>query len=443
MIRTAQTFESWHKPVPLSIRSYASLGGLVIAGTLGIGLLWAALAPIDGAAIAPGQVIATGQNKTIQHLEGGIIENILVKEGDNVEAGTALIRLSETAALANLTRVSGQLDTLRIIEARYLAERDGLREFNLPEDLKARRTEPPIASLVDGQMREFTARRQSLDSQLAVMQKQIDATLEQISGLEAQRTATNSQMALIEEELKDTRSLFKQGFAQKTRVLALERTSAELGGARGAFTAQIEQARQSIAEIEGRILATREAWMEKAMAELRDVQIQVADFHERFKAAKDVATRLDIRTPVAGTVVKLHFTTEGGVIPPGQVVADILPVTALEIEARINPQDINRVQPGRIANVRFPALRSRLTPTIPATVEFVSADRLSDPRTGEGYYTARLKITDKLDELEKAAADKLVPGMPAEVHVETGERTFLQYLFAPIDDIIVHAFREP
>ena len=443
MIRTAQTFESWHQDVPLSIRPQASLGGIIIAATLGVGLIWAAFAPIDGAAIAPGQVIATGQNKTIQHLEGGIIESILVHEGDRVEADAPLIRLSETAALANLTRISGQLDALRVIEARYMAEREGLTEIKLPADLQARLNETIIKDLLEGQQREFAARRTSLQSQLDVMQKQIAATQEQIIGLDAQRKATISQIGLIGEELKDTRSLFKQGLAQKTRVLALERNSAELMGTKGAFIAQIQQAKQAIAETEGRMLATREAWMEKAMAELRDVQIQVADFQERYKAAKDVATRLDIRTPVAGTVVKLHYTTEGGVIPPSQVVADILPIAALEVEARINPQDINRVQAGRTANVRLPALRSRLTPTIPATVEFISADRLSDPRTGEGYYTARLKLAKELNELEATAAAQLLPGMPAEVHVETGERTFLEYLFSPIDDILMHAFREP
>lgn len=442
MIRTAQTFEGWHRELPLTTRPQAMLGAIVIAATLGIGLLWSTLAPIAGAAIAPGVVVATGQNKSVQHLEGGIIEEILVHEGDMVEVGTPLIRMSETAARANLTRISTQLDALRLIEARYIAERDGLAEIALPDDLHKRLTEASLASLLDGQKREFAARRQSFESQLSVLQKQIDATAEQITGLEAQRTSADSQMQLIQEELKDTRGLYKKGFAPKTRLLALERSAAELLGSKGAFTAQIAQAREAIAETQTRILSTREAWMEKIITELRDVQLQVADYQERFKAAQDVTNRLDIRAPVAGKIVKLHYNTPGGVIQPGQTVADILPASALEIEARVNPQDINRVHAGKLANIRFPALRSRLTPVIPAEVIYVSADRLTDPRTGEAYYTARLRLADKLDEPETQAAKRLVPGMPAEVHVQTGERTFLHYLFSPVSDIFSHAFRE-
>jgi HlyD family type I secretion membrane fusion protein len=222
----------------------------------------------------------------------------------------------------------------------------------------------------------------------------------------------------------------------------LQRAAAELVGNKGQLAAQKAQAEATIAETQNRILATRQAWMEKTVADLRDTQMQVADFTERLRAAQDVAQRTEIRASASGTIVKLHYNTIGGVIQPGQPIADILPTAALEIEGRISTQDINRVSVGRAANLRFPALRSRVTPVVPGELKYVSADRIADPRTGESYYTVRIRLADRLDGDEKAAAGKLQPGMPAEVFVQTGERTFFQYLFAPVSDIMAHSLRE-
>ena len=418
MIRTADTFKSWHSKLQLSNRKQTVIGTTVILLTLGVGVVWGSIAPISGAAIAPGIIVATGQNKTVQHLEGGIIDEILVREGETLQAGQTIIRLNQTAALANLTRMATQYDALRAIDARYLAERDGKDTIRFPADMLERKNDPATAEVLDGQEREFAARRAALTSQLAVLEKQIAATSEQITGLEAQVDAANRQMGLVQEELKDTQGLYDQGLAQKSRVLSLERAAAELLGNKGQLIAQIAQARQTIAETESRILGTRQAWME-------------------------VATRIQIKAPVAGVVVKIHYNTRGGVIASGQPIVDILPASALEIEARVNPQDIKRVFAGSKANLRFPALRERTTPVMPGIVEFVSADRLTDPRTGEPYYTARIKVSDTLDAEEKIIAARLLPGMPAEVYVETGARTFFQYLLSPVTDILAHSFREP
>ena len=275
-----------------------------------------------------------------------------------------------------------------------------------------------------------------------MLESQIAASSEQVTGLEAQREAAERQMALVNEELEDMRSLLAQGLAQKSRVLALDRAGAELLGNKGQFIAQIAQTRQAIAETKFRILSTRQAWMEKTISELRDLQIQVADLNERIKAARDIATRIEVRAPVAGTLVKLHQYTEGGVIGPGQPIADILPVGAFDIEARVMPQDINRVHNGTETRMRFPALRERTTPTLHGVVTFISPDRLTDPRTGEVYFLARVKVAKDLAEDEKQAVTKLLPGMPVEVYVETGERTFFQYLLSPISDVVGRAFRE-
>jgi HlyD family type I secretion membrane fusion protein len=443
MMRTADTFNSWHSKLLLSNRKQTVIGTVVILLTFGVGVIWASTAPISGAAIAPGIIVATGQNKTVQHLEGGIIEKIEVREGETVAAGQTLIRLNETAALANLTRMTSQYDALRAIEARYLAERDDLDAIRFPADMMARKSDAAVAELIDGQAREFDTRRDALNSQLEVLEKQMAATREQIIGLEAQVEAADQQMLLVKEELKDVQGLFAQGLAQKSRVLSLQRAAAELLGNKGQLIAQIAQARQTISETESRMLSTRQTWMEKAVAEMRDVQIQVADFAERLKAAQDVANRIQIKAPVAGVVVKIHYNTLGGVIAPGQPIVDILPASALVIEARVNPQDIKRVFAGSKANLRFPALRERTTPVMPGVVEFVTADRLTDPRTGEPYYTARIKVSDQLDEEEKITAARLLPGMPAEVYVQTGARTFFQYLLSPVTDVLAHSFREP
>lgn len=442
MNRTSEASANWHRKLDLSTKIYRRIGSIAIAVILGGGILWSSFAPIAGAVIAPGVIIVTGQNKTVQHLEGGIIERILVQEGQAVEQGQTIVRMSETAARSNLERVSAQYDALRAMEARYLAERDSSLAISFPADLLARKQEPAVAAILAGQEREFETRRQSLDSQISVLESQIAASSEQVTGLEAQREAAERQMALVNEELEDMRSLLAQGLAQKSRVLALDRAGAELLGNKGQFIAQIAQTRQAIAETKFRILSSRQAWMEKTISELRDLQIQLADLNERIKAARDIATRIEVRAPVAGTLVKLHQYTEGGVIGPGQPIADILPVGAFDIEARILPQDINRVHNGTETRMRFPALRERTTPTLHGFVSFISPDRLTDQRTGEAYFLARVKVAEDLAEDEKQAVTKLLPGMPVEVYVETGERTFFQYLLSPLSDVVGRAFRE-
>lgn len=440
MSRILEAYSDWHRPLNLDISRPVMAGLLAIALFVGGGGIWAATAPLSGAVIAPGVIVASGENNTVAHLEGGIIDQLLVHEGDMVTQGQVLIRLSLTAAQANLDRLVDQYNTLRAMLARLEAERDGLPTIAFPTDL-ATSSNPRIEGMLNGQVAEFTARRDSLGSELAIYQKQIESTKEQITGFRAQKLSADQQLELIQTETADVQRLFDKGLAPKSRLLALKRTAAQLIGVQGDITAKIAEADQRIAETESRILNAHKDWMEKTVTQLRGVEVETGDFGERVKAARDIADRIEIKAPVRGVVVKLYYNTPGGVIAPGQPVLDLLPIDkALQIEARLNPDDINMVAPGGKAQLRFPSLRKRVIPSVSGEIVYVSADRLIDRATQLPYYMVRVKPAEQLPrEFDQV---RLLPGMPVEVFVETGERTFLNYLLGPITETFARAFRE-
>jgi membrane fusion protein, type I secretion system len=438
MSRTTQSFDSWHRGLKPSARAPVVAGVLAIAICLGGGGFWAATAPLDSAAVAPGVVVAAGQNKVIQHLEGGIVEEILVGEGDTVVSGQVLVRMSKTAAEAAHRGLQLQHDELRAVEARLLAERDGREEVNFPADFASRADDAGITRIIDGQRNEFTARRESLKSEISIYDAKILSLREQIGGLDVQRKSSADQLVLIKEELADSNKLLAKGLMQKPRVLALERSATELSGNQGELTANIARAEQDILATQAQISNVKKDWLEKLIAQLRDVQFKIADIGEQLRAASDVAARTEIRSPVAGIVIKLFVNTIGGVVKPGDLLLELLPTEAgLLIEARVKPDDIDIVYLGRTAQLRFPALKARTTPTFAGHVEFVSADRLVDRETQNAYYLARVRMDAK-----DIHGLKLYPGMPAEVFIETGERTVIDYLTEPLTDIIAHSWRE-
>ncbi|WP_371744570.1 HlyD family type I secretion periplasmic adaptor subunit [Nordella sp. HKS 07] len=440
MSRILEAYSAWHRPLNLDISRPMVAGLMAIALFIGGGGIWAATAPLSGAVIAPGVIIASGENNTVAHLEGGIIDQLLVHEGDIVTQGQVLIRLSLTAAQANLDRLVDQYNTLRAMLTRLEAERDGLEAVTFPADLSTS-DNPRTQSILKGQVAEFNARRDSLASELAIYQKQIESTKEQIVGFKAQKQSADQQLELIQTETADVQRLFDQGLAPKTRLLALKRTAAQLIGVQGDITAKMAEADQQIAETESRILNAHKDWMEKTVTQLRGVEVEAGDFGERVKAARDIADRIEIKAPVRGVIVKLFYNTPGGVIAPGQPVLELLPIDkALQVEARLNPDDINIVAPGGKAQLRFPSLRKRVIPTVSGEIVYVSADRLIDRATQLPYYTVRVKPAEELPpEFDQI---RLLPGMPVEVFVETGERTFLNYLVGPITETFARAFRE-
>jgi HlyD family type I secretion membrane fusion protein len=407
----------------------------------GGGGLWAATAHLSSAAIAQGVIMAAGENKSIQHLEGGIVEQILVREGDSVEAGQVLIMLNKIAAEAMHRSLLLQLDQLRAVEARLLAERDEMPRIFFPRDLLQKQTDTDVASMIQGQLNEFNTRRESLASQSAIYRARIAALREEISGIKQQKASTERQLELIKVELADSRTLFSKGLAQKSKVLALERAATSLNGDRGEQTARVARAQQNITEAQAQIMAVRKDWFEKSASDLRETQGKIAVLREKVSAALDIAERTVVRAPLRGIVVKLYVHSLGAVIQSGQPLLDLLPSdTGMVVEARIKPDDIDMVSPGSDAQLRFPALRSRITPSIPGKVVYVSADRLLDATTHQPYYTARITMASELS--TKVAALKIYPGMPVDVFVNTGERTPLQYLLGPLSDVIAHSWRE-
>jgi HlyD family type I secretion membrane fusion protein len=450
--RMAERFDRWAEFIaprnekeaksPENISRGAILSGLVFTGLLGICLLISLLAPLDSAAIAVGKVVLDSNTKNIDHLEGGIVEEILVREGQQVEEGQPLIRLDKVAALARLDLYQNQFVAARATEARLLAERDTLDEVVFPPELQELEADhPQVASNMDAQRRLFVSRRDGLQGKTDVMNQQIKQSEEEISGLEKQIASSSRQLALLEEEIRDVRTLRKTGDAPKTRLLALERRQAEIQGEKGERTAMIARAKQRINEAQIQIYNLQTEFQNDVVGELKETQVQIADLEEQLRAAKNVFDRIEIRAPIGGQITGLAVHTVGGVIAPGETIMRIVPQDdLLIIEAHVSPQDIDVVHEGLMARVRLSAYKTRKVPLVEGQVTTVSGDRFENERTGETYYTARITVDE--EQLAKLEDVKLTPGMPAEVLIVTGSRTLFSYLTSPIRDSFTRAIRE-
>ena len=411
---------------------------MVMFGGLGT---WAALAPLKSAVIAPGVVTVFSKRKTLQHLEGGIVSEILVRDGDFVERGQLLLRLEDTRARANLAIIEGQLGVFRAREARLVAERDRAEAVVFPPVLVERAGDPKIAGSLRGEAELFAARKAALDGEVEILTQRVQQLEKQITGLEAQRRAKGKQLELIVEEVQGLQVLYDKGYAPKTRILALQRTAEQLAGERGEHVAEIARARTSIGEAELQKIQVAKTFREEVVTELREVQAKVFDLEERAVAAADELKRVELRAPQSGTVVGLDVHTVGGVLSPGQPILDLVPrEDELVIEGRVAPQDIDKITPGQSSVVRLSAFDLRSTPELTGAVFTASADSLPDPATGESYYLIGVRITK--EELDKLGNLVLVPGMPAEVFIATGERTAMSYLIKPLTDGLARALRD-
>ncbi len=400
---------------------------------------WMALAPLESAAIATGVVAVDGNRKTIQHLEGGIIGEILVREGEAVERDQALIRFGDTTPKATLELLRGRWLVARALEARLVAERDGLGEIVFGDALLARMDEPKVGKIIIGQVNIFDSRRDVLAGQASILGQRMAQYGEEITGIEGQIRAEDDQYELIRGEIADVQTLFNKGLATKPRLLQLQRRASEIEGSRNLHVAQIARARQSIAEVQMRVEELGKSRLNEAVEQLRKVQAEVYDLDERLRAASDVLARTEVRAPLAGTVVGLRVHTTGGVVSPGEPIMDIVPRDhRLIINARVNPQDIDVVRAGLPAQVRFTAFNQRHRAPSEATVTSVSADSLTDDKTGEIYYLARVELTAAAAK----DAEELLPGMPSEVMIVTGARTALAYLMEPVVRSFNRAVRE-
>lgn len=414
--------------------------GVILVTFFGLGL-WAALAPLGSAAIAPGVVIAEGSHRLIQHLEGGIIREILVQDGDTVKAGQILVRLDETRAKAQLGIMRGDLDLQEAMRARLVAERDGRAELEFPADLLERGNDSRVAELISGQKSLFRARQAELKGQKDILQQRIAQYSEQITGLRAQVGSKSQQITLIKEELKDLSGLLDDGYVTKTRVLALKREAARLQGELGDHLAAIARSQQGIGEDKLQMLQIEKQRQEEIAKELRDVEARLAEDREKYVAATDVMKRIEIAAPIDGTVMSLATHTVGGVVPPGATLMEIVPQNdKLVVDAQINPLDIDTIHPGDEVSLHVSTVDARILPAIYGTLESISADRVIDPRQGHAYYKG--KITIDTEQLDRLGEVKLKTGMTVEAMISRGSQTALHYAVKPLLESLDRSFRE-
>lgn len=431
----------WESRVETRTLTYSLAGYLIIAAFAGGVGYWAGTAPLEGAAIAPGVVAASGQNILVQHLEGGIIKEIKNREGERVEAGQPMMVLDSTIAFAELNRLLKQLVALKVKAARLEAERDGAQEITImQESLPAAAGFDPSEVVIE-QRKEFLARLSRYRSEQAILNQRVGALEEAIEGLKAQKKAGEEQLAVVEEELGRKKNLLDKGLTNRSEYTALLRSQAELVGQIGAIQAQIASSSVQTVEAREQIERLTTSRVENALAELNTVRANIADVEEQAQAAASVVERTVIRAPTEGVIVRAVHNAVGGVVRPGEPIFELLPTTSgLIVEVRVEPRDVDAVRVGQQANMRFTALNLRKTPQVPGTVTYISADRRIDEDTHQAYYTARLQITKALP--PEISADQIYPGMPVEAFISTGERTFIEYLMKPLYDSFSRAFRE-
>ncbi|MFK4385484.1 HlyD family type I secretion periplasmic adaptor subunit [Bradyrhizobium sp. USDA 223] len=452
-MRVKDDIGEWYRGVPLSAKWPIFTGLAILVVWLGCFGIWAAVAPLNSAVVASGTFVATGQNKLVQHFEGGIIREIAVKDGDVVEANQVLVRMDDTAANAKLRRLVLKKYRLLAMKARLEAEMSSSDTIKTPAAFSESARDPEIKAILERQRAELQARRASLVTEESVLVKQIAALEESIRGYQAQVQSTKERIALFAEELKDKNSLLGQQLVRKSDVLALRRSEASLGGDLGEYLGRIADAKERIAQANERIAQLHATTLRDAIKELRETEADLDDGEEQIRAAQDVVDRVDVRSPVRGIVVKNNFHTPGGVVSPGVVILELLPIGEERIiEAHVNPKDISHVSVGQEALVRLSALNQRITPMVGASVIYVSADALAeqvqgktearpDGDTRREFYVVRLRL-DQDDILRRMPEFIPTPGMPADVYIKTGERTFFEYIMKPVLDSFSRAFRE-
>jgi len=404
---------------------------------------WAATTNISGAIVASGQIQVERNRQVVQHPDGGVVAEILVDEGDTVEAGQTMIRLDPTLLLSELTIIEGQYFELVARRGRLQAERDGKDEISFDEIVLAQADlDPEVAELVEGQRNLFFARRDTVAREIEQLAKRRDQIGNQVDGIAAQQTALASQLSLIERELADQQSLLDRGLAQASRVLALQREEARLSGSVGDMTAQTAQAEGRMTEIDIEILKLETTRREEAITQLRDMQYRERELAEQRLSLIEQLKRLDITAPVSGVIYGLTVFAPRSVIRPADPVLFLVPQDRpLVITVQVPPIHIDEVHMSQQVTLRFAALDQRETPELFGTVTLISADAFTDEQSSASYYRAEIMLSEgEIDRLPEGSV--LVPGMPVEAFLRTADRTPLAYLVKPFTDYFTKAFRE-
>ena len=428
-----------------AIRKLNLIGFAIVALLLGGFGGWAATSQLSGAVIAPGTIVVESNIKKVQHPTGGIVGEILVREGDSVEAGQVVMRLDDTVTRSTLGVVQSQLDEFTAREARLLAERDGVDEIEFSNYLTDRKQDKSVATAMAGEAKLFEARKSVRVGQRSQLRERILQSNEEIRGLTSQQDAKEREVKFITDELVGVSELYAKNLVSISRLNTLQRDKARLEGERGQYVAEIAKARGKISETELQILQLQQDFRTEVLKDLRETEGKIAELKERVTAAQDQLKRVDIRAPQAGIVYQLNVHTVGGVIANGETVMQIVPrADALVVEAKVAPQDIDQIAVGAIGIVRIMAGNQRTTPDISGVLIRISADLTRDqpsgPQASPPYYLVRISLPEQ--EVGRLGDLKLVPGMPAEAFIQTYARTPLEYLLKPLREQISRTFRE-
>ena len=426
-------------------RQFRRIGLIIVLSIFGGLGTWAALAPLGSASLAPGVITVENYRKTVQHLEGGIVKMILVRDGDNVVKNQSLVILDDTQSRALLEVIRGQYFISLAREARLVAQQNGMDEIIYPAELLEYKNDQRSNDAIQMQNQTFNVRQQAHEGESNLYQRQIEQLHAKVVGLRSQKRSRDRLIRSYRSELQDFHDLLKEGYAEKQKIREFERNLAEREGERGELISSLAATGLQISEIQLKILQLQKELQREVVTELSEVQSKLFELRERLQSLQDTVLRTDIKAPDAGMVLGLQVHTLGAVIPPGGKILDIVPQNEkLIVEARVSPMDIDRISIGQVAEVRFSVFKTRTLPKIEGKLIAVSADRLMDEQSADKapYYLARVEISPQgLEDLTNSGL-KLLPGMPAEVLINTGERTLLKYLMEPLSDTVAHSFIE-
>jgi HlyD family secretion protein len=433
----------WYGDVPRSIRLHSFVGLTVLFCSFGGFGYWGATAPLASAIIAQGSFVATGNNKVVQHLEGGIIKEMLVSEGESVKEGDVLVTLDQTAALTNERMLTLRRLRLEAVVGRLRAEAQGSREFKLPDIVMAEASDPDINAIIQSQNIVFRSKQVKLEEQLNLIEKNIKSLEYRFEGYKGQRESFERQLALLSDERDSKERLVKVGYMRRTDLLAIERAIADAMGDISRLNGELNESEAEIAKFRQEAVIAVNSNKQAALDALETAESDLDSVRQQLHEAAGVLERTVIRSPVTGTVVRSYYHTAGGVITTGKPIMEILPAhVPLILEAQVLRTSIDQLHEGQTAAIRLTALNRRTTPVLEGKVFYVSADSIEENAglSVKDVYIVRVQIPDS--EIARVHNFHPVPGMPAEVLIQSSERTFFEYLSKPIADSMSRAFKE-
>lgn len=416
--------------------------GLVVTCGFVFGFLgWAAIAPLNSAIMATGEIVVESHKKSIQHLEGGIVKEILVTDGQRVVTGQTLLVLDDTQARASLDLLQDASDGLEAEEARLVAEREDADHVTFPPDLLARQSDPRVAQAIAGEEKAFQTKRESLQEQVQILTERKGENARVIGGYQAEQAGLDTQLRLIQQEQNGVQQMVDKGLEPLPRLLALQRQAADLTGQRGQLIEKVSQVQVNDGETDLQIVNIKNQALDDALKDLRDVQSKRYDLLDRIQAARDVLNRTLLTAPVAGKVVNLTAHTHGAVIRPGETVMEIVPSNdKLEVEAHVRPDEADQIYVGMSARVTLNSYETRRLPMLTGEVTYIAADRQTDEHTGLSYFVANVSVDRKV--LRDYPEARLIPGEPVQIAIQTGSHTALDYFIEPIRDVIRNGMKE-